>query len=202
MALVSQIVPSLTGLLAFGWFAWAVRYHFASSIMPVGMRIVSVVSLLAIAAFIHEIWTAGALAAGATAVGIGLHVGALALFLWSVRASRKARLALAFDRDEQLCIVREGPFGWVRHPFYLSYVMFWTGCAFAAQSAVCAVFALILGCTYLVAALREERLFRASSLAVEYQAYATTAGLFWPKDGVAAARRARAKRDGLPQSPV
>lgn len=148
--------------------------------MPVGMTALSVASAVAFAAFQYSLFRQPFEAWGAGA-GFAFHLAALSLFTASVAATRRSRLTLAFDDDVPEHIARHGPYRWVRHPFYLSYILFWVGCAAAAFHVVTVTAAALLTATYVLAAVREERKFARSALAHDYRAYARQAGLLWPK---------------------
>jgi protein-S-isoprenylcysteine O-methyltransferase Ste14 len=113
--------------------------------------------------------------------GIALQLAGLALFVASVQATRETRLTLAFDNDLPTHVTRIGPYRWVRHPFYLSYILFWVGCACAAPSISTVTTAAVLAVLYLIAAIKEERKFASSEIANEYNAYKQRSGLLWPK---------------------
>lgn len=169
-----------SGSIVFGAIAWAVRGHFVSNRMPAGMRVLSALSLAAFAAYLHQLWALEQ-PWWAHLTGFALQAAGLALFLWAIRASCEQRLALAFDEGEPRFLLRQGPYRHIRHPFYASYLMFWSGCSVTTLSPVCVGFLLLLAWVYTAAALAEERLFHRGPLREAYEAYTRSAGLFWPK---------------------
>ena len=74
-----------------------------------------------------------------------------------------------------------GPYRYIRHPFYASYILFWLGCAIATLHPVNVGYFLVLVPVYVISALKEEKGFEQSPSAADYKQYRQTAGLFWPK---------------------
>lgn len=94
------------------------------------------------------------------------------------------------DRPEHL--VRDGPYAWVRHPFYSSFILALAGCLLAVPHVVTSL-ALVWGAVRLRGtAIREEARFLASDLAGEYRSYMAVTGRLLPRIG---ARRASAKAE-------
>lgn len=79
--------------------------------------------------------------------------------------------------------MRTGPYRYIRHPFYTSYILFWLGCAVATLHPLMILFLLAVSAMNVTAAFREERSFETSPLAGEYVNYRKTAGMLWPKPG-------------------
>jgi protein-S-isoprenylcysteine O-methyltransferase Ste14 len=100
-----------------------------------------------------------------------------------VAASRTARLRFAFDPEGPRGLVTEGPYGYVRHPFYTSYLMFWLGWAVATGALLAALPVLLFGVIYVTAARAEERLFLASDMAGAYARYRSRTGFLLPRPG-------------------
>jgi protein-S-isoprenylcysteine O-methyltransferase Ste14 len=170
----------LSGIAGSGLFAWGVRGHFVGDKTPGGMQVVVALSFVGSAVFLFDLWETSA-SDWARAAGFCLHLLAIALFGWAVLATRQNRPALAFAGDHPARIFRSGPYAYIRHPFYTSYLLFWLGCAVATSSLIMLIIFLSLAAIYTVAALGEQRDFSRSSLHHEYEAYQRDTGLFWPK---------------------
>ena len=116
----------------------------------------------------------------ATVVGLLLELASLALFWAAIRTSRQAKLLFAFDPGLPHGLLDAGPYRYVRHPFYTSYLLFWIGWAIAIWSPWTLPFIIAVIAFYVTAATGEERKFAATGLSADYQRYRQRAGLFWP----------------------
>jgi protein-S-isoprenylcysteine O-methyltransferase Ste14 len=170
----------LSGLAGSSLFAWGVRGHFVGDKTPGGMQVVVALSFVGSAVFLLDLWRTSA-SDWARATGFCLHLLAIALFGWAVLATRQNRPALAFAGERPDHIFRSGPYAYIRHPFYTSYLLFWLGCAIATSSLILFLIFLALAVTYTIAALGEERNFSRSAISGEYEAFRRSTGLFWPK---------------------
>ncbi|MGE3820464.1 MAG: isoprenylcysteine carboxylmethyltransferase family protein, partial [Isosphaeraceae bacterium] len=118
-------------------------------------------------------------------VALFLFQFSLTLFWSSVIAARRHSLALFFAGSDEptMGLLTTGPYGWVRHPFYTSYLVAWTaGVVVTNQTWLLGSLAICLAVYYL-AATREERRLLDSHLANDYEAYSKRAGMFWPSLG-------------------
>ena len=176
----AQTIVLAPGLACFVAFTWGAFKHFRSvGPVPLGLRVIGAVSLVTVTAFIGSVlaspmpdtWPAAPV----------LSTGALALFAWAVHATRDAGLAQAFAGAQPVQLVVSGPFQYLRHPFYTSYLLFWLATFVASTSSVCTGGTIILLVCYIVAAREEERCIARSRLAVEYANYASEVGMFLPK---------------------
>ncbi len=114
---------------------------------------------------------------GAAPSGLCLHLLAIVLFGWAVLATRQNRPALAFAGDRPDHLFRSGPYAYIRHPFYTSYLLFWLGCAVATSSLILMILFLALTAIYTVAAVGEERDFSRSAIHEEYEAFRRDDGI-------------------------
>jgi protein-S-isoprenylcysteine O-methyltransferase Ste14 len=185
----------LSGIAGFGSFAWAVRGHFVGDKTPRAMQFILALSLAGILIFLFAIgqtsgpdWRSPA--------GFCLHLLAIALFGWAVLATRQNRPAIAFAGDRPARVFRSGPYCYIRHPFYTSYLLFWLGCAVATSSSAMLMIFLSLAAIYTIAAVGEQRDFSRSALHHEYEAYRKDAGFFWPKLRLAQRQPRPAQRYG------
>lgn len=147
--------------------------------MPSGMRLIGTISIFAMAVFawlvlsapLPELWPAASL----------LSLGSLALFIWTVRTTRDAGFALAFAGAQSPNLLTSGPFRYVRHPFYTSYLVFWLATYIATMSSLSLSGCIILLVCYVAAARNEERLMSQSRFASEYAIYVSRTGMFLPR---------------------
>ena len=114
---------------AFACFAsgfWGTRGHFVfDGRMPAGMLVITALSLVGWAWFAARIITSGIGAGGPYA--LAMMAGAVGLFWWAVKTTRERRLKGAFAQDQPQLLHKTGPYRFVRHPFYLSYMLCWVG---------------------------------------------------------------------------
>ncbi len=172
-------IVALMSLACFGSFAWAVKGHFrARGRVPAGMRAISVASLAAMAWFLERL-AVGGVAPPWMAAAAMIAVASM-LFWWAVGTTRPRRLTLAFDDDQPSFLHLQGPYRWIRHPFYAAYVLFWFATSLATPGTLPWVVPIAFAVTYLVAATKEERKFGASPLASEYARYRLRTGMLLP----------------------
>ena len=180
MEFALDLIVTLTGLAVFAQHIWALRGHFASDRMTREARIISVAALATCLVMVLLVWQAPQPLL-AQFIGLAIMAGSLAVFWGAVRASRAARLRFAFDSALPERLVTTGPYRVVRHPFYVSYLLFWFGWALASWSAWALLPLATMATLYLIAARYEEKLLATSDMAEAYAAYQRETGLFWPK---------------------
>jgi protein-S-isoprenylcysteine O-methyltransferase Ste14 len=112
--------------------------------------------------------------------GALLYFLSLSLFWWAIRANSAARLSAAFSPDVPIHLVKDGPYRFIRHPFYCSYVLAWSaGTIATAKWWLIPTLAVMAG-IYWRAASSEEEKFSRSSLAGEYERYRARTALLVP----------------------
>jgi protein-S-isoprenylcysteine O-methyltransferase Ste14 len=179
MHIFSTALTGFDATICFAAFSWGVKKHFRSTgAMPLGMKLTSLLSLVLFTGFL---WLIAQGASGLWLVSLGLFTASLAVFAAAVAASRYTPPTLAFDTDSPNFLLQHGPYRYVRHPFYLAYVLFWLGTAVAVHSMLGWIAPLAMTALYIEAASREERKFASSDLAGAYKAYRARAGMFWPR---------------------
>lgn len=180
MTLVLTILVSLVSVAIVGWHGWAGKGHFASEGLPRGSMLLGLAVIASSIVYLVLLWTDQGPPL-ALVVGLLIELGAAMLFWRAMRASRAARLKLAFDPAHPHGIVRAGPYRFVRHPFYTSYLLFWIGWTVAAWSIWSLLPLALMAAIYVQAARSEERKFASSPLAEEYGAYRRQTGMFFPR---------------------
>jgi protein-S-isoprenylcysteine O-methyltransferase Ste14 len=176
----SLLLPIGLSLVAFASFSWALRGHFQTGHLPNAMRLLSGASLLAYIAYLAGLIWGNRQSLGSTTLGLIGLVLSLALFWWTVTTTRQHRLRLAYADADPDIIYSHGPYARVRHPFYLSYIIFWISAALIAgpwQWVPTAILVL----WYVRIALTEEKRFRSSTLSGEYDAYRRRTGMLLPR---------------------
>jgi protein-S-isoprenylcysteine O-methyltransferase Ste14 len=103
------------------------------------------------------------------------------LYEWSRRiiVDRNFYVALAGGVPPALCDL--GPYRYVRHPFYLSYMVAFLGVAVAFPSLVVAGVCVLNIGLFAYMAFDDERVLLASAPAADYRAYRGRVGMFLPR---------------------
>jgi len=180
MELVLDGVVTAVSLTVVVQYTWALRAHFSSKKVPSGTVLISIVVLATTAIFLALLWLQSQPWL-VQIVGVAIELAGLGLFWAAIKASRAARLRLAFDTENPDSIVTDGPYRYLRHPFYTSYLIFWIGWGIAVWSAWALPPLAALVAIYAVAARGEERKFSNTPMAEAYSAYKRRAGFFWPR---------------------
>lgn len=177
---------AVLSMVCFGSFAWAVKSHFRSrGPVPNGMRVISVASLASMVWLLERLLVDHLVSYWPFAAG--MIVVALGLFWWAVRTTDRRRLTLAFDDDRPTFLHRHGPYRWMRHPFYASYILFWLATSLATPDLLPWAVPVCFVAIYVVAASKEESKFETSPLSAEYTRYRSDTGMLlpfswrWPK---------------------
>ena len=176
-------------VLCFGSFSWAVRSFFVKpSGKTPGLQVTLISGFVfAVAHFVVLFFTpliSPALGAAASA----LYCLAFVIFWSAIDVNRKQPLAACFSGNEQLHLVERGPYRFVRHPFYCSYLLTWLAGGVATLNPLLLATFVVMAVLYRVAATKEEKKFAASPLADDYRRYRRCTGQFFPNP-LAPARR-------------
>jgi protein-S-isoprenylcysteine O-methyltransferase Ste14 len=178
--LLLDFVVSLLSVLVVLQYGRSLKTHFASPKMPTGTVVISIVVTATTILFLTLVWieTQPLLA---LLLGLAIQCGGVWLFYMAIRASREARLKMAFDVANPHGLVMTGPYRYLRHPFYTSYLVFWIGWAIATWSAWSMIPLAVITVIYVIAALGEERKFSRTEMADAYADYRRQTGFFWPR---------------------
>ena len=162
-------------------FAWGMRKFFVqpSGTTP-GMKLISTCGVLFAALHFGAIFLPGSVTAERGWLGTLLYLWSLGLFWWAIRANSAARLSAAFSPDVPVHLVENGPYRFIRHPFYCSYVLAWSAGTIATARWWLLPTMVAMVAIYLRAATLEEEKFSRSSLAAEYQRYRARTALLVP----------------------
>ena len=105
----------------------------------------------------------------------------IALYEWARAAIWGRRFGIAWGDHvpEELC--EAGPYRYVRHPLYLSYMLAWLAALVALPHWSTAVLLVVNVVVFTVAARSDEATIGTSPLAAAYAEYRGRAGMFWPR---------------------
>jgi protein-S-isoprenylcysteine O-methyltransferase Ste14 len=113
--------------------------------------------------------------------GIGLYIAAVLLLLSALEAARSMRMQRSFiDHPLPERLLTEGPYGWIRHPFYVGYMMGAIAPCLAIAHPLMIAIALAMFAITVTAAFREERVWLSSPRAAAYRQYQQRTAMFVP----------------------
>ena len=172
----------ILALQTFLTFTIASIFIFKSSISTSPLQ--NLLSLSAATAVIYYSWMIWTNEAN----GIMLHglVGLLFLsasliFVFTYLQHRNKRIAFAFSGEYSDHLVETGPYKYIRHPYYLSYILANIASTLYVQNTVAILFLVVNTVLYFSAAKREESSFlEHDRLAEQYKAYRTKTGMIFP----------------------
>ncbi|GGD44150.1 methyltransferase family protein [Aureimonas glaciei] len=161
-------------------FSWGLRGHFRSSEgMPSAMRALTAASSLSALLFLVLI-TTGDVSGLRAFVFVTVSCASAALFWWAVRTTRHRPPQLAHSQSDPDLLYENGPYAFVRHPFYLAYCLFWLGSAVAAGGLQWLAAALLIGWYYAIAKSEEAQFFN-TLMAASYTRYRRRTGMIVPR---------------------
>ncbi len=167
----------ILAVVCFGSFAWGMIMHFTVKEVPTaGMKLVAAlgagnVALQFTGLRFHL--------NGCVRIAAVIYLLAAALFWSAVRVSR-AKLAACGQGATSTVVLRNGPYRYIRHPFYTSYNLAWIAGFVAADWWPLLLASITMGTLYEHFARLEERDFAAGPLGREYTAYKNGTGKYLP----------------------
>jgi protein-S-isoprenylcysteine O-methyltransferase Ste14 len=176
-----SLLPAILLLACVASFWWGMRRFFTR---PAGftasMRLIAGSSTVFAILHLFAILFASSLTAERSMAGAVLYIFSAGLFWWAIQTSRAKPLSAAFSPDAPGHLVRSGPYRFVRHPLYSSYILTWlAGWIVTAQWWLLPTVAMMIA-IYFVASSAEEEKFLRSPLSQAYQQYRLRTGRFLP----------------------
>jgi len=110
------------------------------------------------------------------ASGAALSVLSVALYEWARRTILGRRFAIALAEEVPEAVCEDGPYRYMRHPFYLSYVLASLGMLVATLNLVAAAVFIFNSTVFTYMARDDERTLQASALSSDYDAYRQRVG--------------------------
>lgn len=181
---ISYFLPIALSIVTFTGFSWAIARLFTreEKELSVEMRALSAAGLgcfaLQVICLVYPAPANGLL----YFVGLVAYLIALCLFWMAVPIARQHQFRLAFSDDQPTRLVTEGPYKWIRHPFYSSYMLFWVAGVLTSQRWILMLSVIVMGAFYYMAIKREEDAFAATGdLQERYAQYRAETGMMLPK---------------------
>lgn len=114
------------------------------------------------------------------AIGMLLLFLSAVLFFWAINVFKAQPPAIAFSDEIVSPLQTNGPYKYIRHPFYSSYFLAWLGGTLATCNWWLLISVIVMGYVYYKAAKEEEKLWLSGKNREEYIVYKNQAGMFFP----------------------
>jgi protein-S-isoprenylcysteine O-methyltransferase Ste14 len=116
-------------------------------------------------------------------------MSSLSLYEWARRTIWGRRFGLGWGEHVPETLCEDGPYRYVRHPLYVSYVLAFLAVFIALPHWITTITLLFNLALFVDVARRDERVIAASALAASYAAYRERTGMFLPRISRAAPGR-------------
>ena len=113
--------------------------------------------------------------------GVLLAVCSLALYEWSRRTVIDRNFYVGLSGEVPHAVCEAGPYRFVRHPFYLSYMVAFMAVAVAFPSFIVSGVCLINVGLFVYMTLDDEKVLLTSAIAADYARYQSRVGMFLPR---------------------
>lgn len=180
---VSSVQLIIAGLFlsCLASFFWAiVKFFQRPAGVPRGAKLISVCGCCFGAMHLYAILSPPALLPQAALCAVCLYICSIGVFWWTVFANLERPLSAVFSPDLPSHLARDGPYRFVRHPFYASYLLTWAAGAVATGRISLLITFFVMLFLYARAARLEEGKFEQSPLAASYRLYRSRTGMFFP----------------------
>jgi protein-S-isoprenylcysteine O-methyltransferase Ste14 len=108
-------------------------------------------------------------------------LASLSLYEWARHTIWGRRFGIAWDDHVPETLCEQGPYRYVRHPIYLSYLIAFLAMLIALPHWATALSFLANLTVFAFTARNDERVLAASPLAADYAAYRERTGMFFPR---------------------
>lgn len=114
------------------------------------------------------------------AISVAFILISLVLFWLSARTIRSSEFDVIFSEKPADHLVTKGPYKYIRHPFYASYILTYSALIILNYDYLVSLIALLLIVYYHWAAIKEEKKFLEGSLSETYKMYKEKTKMFFP----------------------
>jgi protein-S-isoprenylcysteine O-methyltransferase Ste14 len=121
--------------------------------------------------------------------GTVLALCSIVLYEWTRRTVIDRNFYTGLGGEVPSAVCERGPYQYIRHPFYLSYMVAFLAVVAAFPSVVTAAVCTVDIALFVYMAFDDERCLLQSELAANYEAYRRRVGMFLPFVGQRASRR-------------
>lgn len=165
--------------LLFAYIVYASYLHFdGTQSEPLGMKIIRISSAFAFIANSIVLWRVDE--TKSVYLGISASLIAISLFSWTIIHTKNRGFKVAYSGISESKFTSDGPFKFIRHPFYSAYIFFWIGWIFSTNfNFISIVICLVLISQYILAANTEEKFI--SAACPDYKEYIQSTGKFLPR---------------------
>lgn len=183
LEMLSEYVALSGALVCLALFVWARSRFFkrTGNSPPLRFGLRPLGTIFGVGAIATLLLDVSARIHGNPSVAISLFFCSMCLFLTTAKSFSGAPPAIAFTPSPPDRLVLRGPYRYIRHPFYTSYMLFWTGVFVASPSLFTGIALFVMFALYVKAARFEETLIAHSSLGKEYLDYRVRTGMFLPR---------------------
>jgi protein-S-isoprenylcysteine O-methyltransferase Ste14 len=105
----------------------------------------------------------------------------VALYEWSRRTVLELNFHIGLAGEVSTTVCDKGPYRYVRHPFYLAYMVAFLGVAIAFPSLIVCGVCLLNIVLFMYMAFDDERVLLESPLGADYRLYQGRVGMFVPR---------------------
>ena len=108
-------------------------------------------------------------------------VMALGLFFWASRTIKARPFTIVFSDDLPDELVQSGPYKWIRHPFYMAYLLSYVSGLFWSMGVISSFFVFVCVGLIFQAIYSEEKKFSKSNLSDSYKNYRKQTAMLIPR---------------------
>jgi len=178
---IEQVVLAALLFACLASFAWGMLSFFERPAQRTrGMRFAKFSGLFFAVLHLAAILTSRSFSTSNVVRGSLLYLVSLGLYWWAIRCHGSKRLSAIDSPNTPEHLVDYGPYRFIRHPFYTSYLLSWVAGAVACNQWWLVPTVVVMLGIYLHAARYEEGKFSATPLANAYSLYRAHTGLFLP----------------------